>query len=154
MASKNEYTELYLKWIRYLKEKKIYGCWIKDVSFFYCKLSDYNNIFLFRNDSFAIYTNAKKISDTMFNTSNRRNFKEAIRKLNLDLKFYNLFPSKVNWLAIFKEFENNIPQPLSKKLSRKIYRSTNKMPKTYRPKEEQIWYNKSYEKYNTHRWKV
>jgi len=146
-----KYPELYLDWIDYLHEKKIYGAWKNDLSL--CAYA-FENISSPRRNIFGLSGKSNYIdriinSFGIINDKSLRNIINSIvRDLNWTFAYYS--SSKINWIQIYEEFYilRHPPIILSRKLSKKLYRSNNKISSCYhlREKEEQPWYDKSYEK--------
>ena len=164
-----EYPELYLEWVEYLIDKKLYGAWIKDVSTYVTNQSEilreqrcFLNGSYFPHTSYT-YTLCGFEGKTVFTAKNVYciidgfNMGEdgakftiqymAVGLLNL-IGMYRI--SGVHWTKIYKEFyDKKHPKVvLSRKLSKKLYRTTNKVSsgKHYSYCEDQPWYDKSYEK--------
>jgi len=145
-----EYPELYLDWIDYLHEKKIYGAWKNDLSL--CAYA-FKNISP-RRKIFGIGGKSNYIDRIInsFGVTNDKGIRDIIISIvhNLNWTFAYYSSSKINWIQIYEEFYTlrHPPIILSRKLSKKLYRSNNKISSCYhlREKEEQPWYNKSYEK--------
>lgn len=174
---KMEFPQKYLDWIEFLLDKKLYGAWIKDVSinikwgeFRLERWQSINAPFLS-----STYWNPK-IEEKKIFTVNRNKFtnafigifdtsddsvKELISTLARNLKssiIDGFLPTGVHWTQVFKEFyDRRHPKiTLSRKLSKKMYRSNNKVSSGkhyYSEREEQPWYDKSYEKYNKKAWR-
>jgi len=152
-----EYPELYLDWIEYLRKKKIYGAWKNDLSL--CAYG-YKSFSIPRRDVFGIIGKSVYIDRTInsFDTTDK-GLENVIYSIETDLYWVVFFSSKVVWTKVYRDFYTlrHPPITLSRKLSRKLYRSSNKISSCYHPmeKEEQPWYNKSYEKnkYNKKAWR-
>ena len=148
-----QYPELYLDWIDYLHEKKLYGAWIKDLS--QCALVNKNR--MCRQTTLCISGKCTYIDRIInsFNTTDK-GLKDVIFSIDIDLDWV-IFNSKVVWSKVYRDFYTlrHPPITLSRKLSRKLYRANNKVSSIYYPKEkeEQPWYSKSYEKYNKKVWR-
>jgi hypothetical protein len=151
-----EYPELYLDWIEYLHEKKLYGAWKNDLSL--CAYG-YKSIYSPRRDIFGIIGKSIYIDRIInsFDTTDK-GLKDVIFSIDIDLDWV-IFNSKVVWSKVYRDFYTlrHPPITLSRKLSRKLYRANNKVSSIYhtREKEEQPWYDKSYEKnkYNKKAWR-
>lgn len=154
-----EYPELYLDWIEYLHEKKLYGAWIKDLS--QCALlfnGGVHNVFI-RQTTLCISGKCTYIDRIInsFDTTDK-DLKDVIHSIEINLRWL-FFNSKVVWSNVYRDFYTlrHPPITLSRKLSRKLYRSNNKISSCHHPreKEEQPWYDKSYEKnkYNKKAWR-
>jgi len=151
-----KYPELYLDWIDYLHEKKIYGAWKNDLSL--CAYA-YKSIHSPRRDIFGIIGKSVYIDRIInsFDTTDK-GLKDVIHSIEIDLYWVVVFfSSKVVWSKVYRDFYTlrHPPITLSRKLSKKLYRSNNKISSCYHPreKEEQPWYSKSYEKYNKKVWR-
>ena len=155
-----EYPELYLDWIEYLHEKKLYGAWMKDLS--QCAL-EFNNIRYQINAKPPTICVSGKCTyiDRIINSfdTTDKGLRDVIFSIERDLYWRSFFSSKVVWNKVYRDFYTlrHPPITLSRKLSKKLYRSNNKISSCYHPreKEEQPWYDKSYEKnkYNKKAWK-
>lgn len=155
-----KYPELYLDWIDYLHEKKIYGAWKNDLSL--CAYT-FKNISRPRRDIFGLSEKSSYIDGIInsFGITNDKSLRNIITSIVYNLTwtvaYYN--SSKLDWLQVYQNFYTlrHPPITLSKKLSKKLYRSNNKISSCYHPreKEEQPWYDKSYEKnkYNKKAWR-
>ena len=67
---------------------------------------------------------------------------------------YKCRVSNVHWNDIYGQFVEEREPKLSRGLSRKLTRATNKTVNyKYKEKVEQPWYSKSYEKYNRKAWR-
>ena len=166
-----EYPELYLEWVEYLMDKKLYGAWIKDVSTYVTHQSDiireqrrcYEDGGYFMPHTSYTYTLCGFNEKTVFTAKNISSIiygfdmgedgaKTTIQYMSLGLKnligMYRV--TSVHWTQVYKEFyDKKHPNVvLSRKLSKKLYRTTNKVSsgKHYSYCEDQPWYNKSYEK--------
>ena len=166
-----KYPELYLEWVEYLVDKKLYGAWIKDVSTYLTYYVDLwrskidcvgdGGYFMPYTASTFAYLNLDE--KTVFTTKNinsiiasfesgEEGVKLTIQAMSSVLKgligMYRI--TNVHWTQEYKEFyEKKHPKVvLSRKLSKKLYRTTNKVSsgKHYSYCEDQPWYNKSYEK--------
>lgn len=154
-----KYPELYLDWIDYLHEKKIYGAWKNDLSL--CAYA-FKNISP-RLDIFGISGKSNYIDRIInsFGVTNDKGLRNIINIIVCDLKWTvaHYSSSKIDWIQIYQIFYTlrHPPITLSRKLSKKLYRSNNKISSCYhlREKEEQPWYDKSYEKnkYNKKAWR-
>jgi hypothetical protein len=155
-----EYPELYLDWIDYLHEKKLYGTWKNDLSLcaYACENAPNPRRYIFGLCGKSDYI------DTIINSfgvANDKGLRYVIDRIARDLKWTIAYysSSKIDWFQIYHNFYTlrHPPITLSRKLSRKLYRSNNKISSSYHPreKEEQPWYNKSYEKnkYNKKAWR-
>ena len=157
-----EYPELYLDWIDYLHKEKIYGAWKNDLSLCAYAYTSYI-ICSPRQEFFGIIGKSVYIDRFInsFYVINDKNLKDIITSIVTNLKWYVIYPntSKINWIQIYQKFYTlrHPPITLSRKLSKKLYRSNNKISSCYHPreKEEQPWYSKSYEKnkYNKKTWR-
>lgn len=146
-----KYPELYLDWIDYLHEKKIYGAWKNDLSL--CAYT-FKNISRPRRDIFGLSEKSSYIDGIInsFGITNDKSLRNIITSIVYNLTwtvaYYN--SSKLDWLQVYQNFYTlrHPPITLSRKLSKKLYRSNNKISSCYRlkEKEEQPWYDKSYEK--------
>lgn len=144
-----EYPELYLDWMEYLHEKKIYGAWKNDLSL--CAYAS-NAFSSSRRNIFGLSGKSNYIDGIInsFGVTNDKSLRNIItvivRDLNWIADYYS--SSKIDWVQIYQNFYTlrHPPTTLSRKLSRKLYRSNNKISSCYREKEEQPWYDKSYEK--------
>ena len=152
-----EYPELYLEWVEYLVDKKLYGSWIKDVSTYVTHQSElireqrccYEGGF---NEK-TVFT-AKNVSSIIHGFDmGEDGAKATIQYMSLGLKnlmgMYKI--TSVHWPQVYKEFyDKKHPKVvLSRKLSKKLYRATNKVSSGkhyYSCCEDQPWYDKSYEK--------
>lgn len=161
----------YKEWIRYLIKKKWYGTWMRDLAI----LTNYLNV----NGSDYQYGACYYRSGVNYNTlmlpkctikhflplvyyiiqcESKLDMKCWLNQVSNIKKFHIYgfgYLSTVNWRHEYDEFEKlNTSNALSKKLSRKIYRTNNKVS-SGRIKEKQIqpWYSKSYEKYNKNLWR-
>jgi len=147
-----EYPKLYLDWIEYLHEKKLYGAWKNDLSL--CAYG-YRRI---SSPSFGIIGKSVYIDRIInsFDTTDK-GLKDVIHSIEIDLFWVVFFNSKVVWSKVYRDFYTlrHPPITLSRKLSRKLYRANNKVSSIYdtKEKQEQPWYSKSYEKYNKKVWK-
>ena len=158
-----KYPQTYLDWVEFLLEKKLYGAWIKDVSinipflsstYWNPKIGEEKKVFTVNKNQFtnAFIGNFDSSDDSV---------KDLISMLSMNLKssiIDGFIPTGVHWTQVFKEFyDMRHPKiTLSRKLSKKMYRSNNKVSVkhyTYSEKEEQPWYSKSYEKYNKKAWR-
>jgi len=155
-----EYPELYLDWIEYLHEKKIYGAWKNDLSLcaYACKNAPNPRRYIFGLCGKSDYI------DTIINSfgvANDKGLRYIIDSIVRDLKWTIAYysSSKIDWFQIYHNFYTlrHPPITLSRKLSKKLYRANNKISSCYhsREKEEQPWYDKSYEKnkYNKKAWR-
>lgn len=162
-----EYPKLYLDWVKYLISKKLYGAWIKDVSTFIVYESHVKARALNENSYFMTYVS---ISHTILNSSEKNIFTteniyniidafskgKEIAKLSINILAYGLKKilstyriTNVDWYEIYENFNKNLEPELvlSRKLSKKLYRTTNKVSSNKHVwVEKQPWYNKSYEK--------
>ena len=154
-----KYPELYLDWIEYLHEEKLYGAWKNDLS-----LCAYAYTSFPRKGEFFGIIGKSVYIDRFINSFygiNDKGLKNIITSIVTDLKWnvIYLYSSEINWIQIYQNFYTlrHPPITLSRKLSRKLYRSNNKISSCYYPreKEEQPWYDKSYEKnkYNKKAWR-
>lgn len=149
-----EYPKLYLDWIEYLHEKKLYGTWIKDLS--QCAIRRQVN----EKPSTLCISGKCIYIDRIINSfgTTDKGLKNVIDSIEMDL-FWAFFKSKVVWSKVYRDFYTlrHPPITLSRRLSKKLYRSNNKIRSCYRlrEKEEQPWYDKSYEKnkYNKKAWR-
>lgn len=166
-----EYPDLYLEWVEYLIDKKLYGAWIKDVSTYVTHKSEmFREQMRFLNgDNFIpphtsyTYTLCGYNEKTVFTAKNVGSIidgfdrgesvaKATIQYMTLGLKnlmgMYRI--TGIHWTQEYKEFyDKKHPKVvLSRKLSKKLYRTTNKVSsgKHYSYCEDQPWYDKSYEK--------
>jgi hypothetical protein len=166
-----EYPELYLEWVEYLIDKKLYGAWIKDVSTYVTHQSKIlREQMRFSNGDYFIphtsytYTLCGYDENTVFTAKNvyciiygfnrgEDGAEATIRYMALGLKklmgMYRI--TSIHWTQVYKEFyEKKHPKiVLSRKLSKKLYRTANKVSSGkhyYSCCEDQPWYNKSYEK--------
>ena len=166
-----EYPELYLEWVEYLMDKKLYGAWIKDVSTYVVHQSEilreqmrcYEDGGYFMPHTSYTYTLCGYDEKTVFTAKNvysiidsfnsgENGAKATIFYMSLGLKnligMYRI--TSVHWTQEYKEFyDKKHPKVvLSRKLSKKLYRTTNKVSsgKHYSYCEYQPWYDKSYEK--------
>lgn len=168
-----EYPELYLEWVEYLVDKKLYGAWIKDVSTYLTYYVDlwreerhcYEYGGYFMPHTPYTYTLCGYNEKTVFTTKSINSIiddfemgeeraKIAIQAMSNVLKgligMYRI--TNVHWTQVYKEFyEKKHPKVvvLSRKLSKKLYRSANKVSSGkhyYSCCEDQPWYDKSYEK--------
>ena len=153
-----KYSELYLDWIDYLHEKKLYGAWKNDLSL--CAYG-YKSIHSPRRDIFGIIGKSIYIDRIInsFDTTDK-GLTNVIHSIEIDLYWVVVFfNSKVVWSKVYRDFYTlrHPPITLSRKLSKKLYRANNKVSSIYHPreKEEQPWYDKSYEKnkYNKKAWR-
>ena len=163
-----EYPELYLEWVEYLIDKKLYGAWIKDVSTYVTHQSEilreqrrfldggyyfmpHTSYTLCDYNEKTVFT-AKNVSSIIYGFNRGEDGAEAtIQYMALGLKnlmgMYRI--TGIHWTQEYKEFyEKKHPKVvLSRKLSKKLYRSTNKVSSgKHTWVEDQPWYNKSYEK--------
>ena len=166
-----EYPELYLEWVEYLIDKKLYGAWIKDVSTYVTHQSELlreqrrflNGDYFMPHASYT-YTLCGYYEKTIFTAKNvyciidgfnrgEDGAKVTIQYMTLGLKnlmrMYRI--SGVHWTQVYKEFyDKKHPKVvLSRKLSKKLYRTANKVSSGkhyYSYYEDQPWYDKSYEK--------
>lgn len=165
-----EYPELYLEWVEYLIDKKLYGAWIKDVSTYVTHQSEIlreqrrflNGGYFMPHTSYT-YTLCGYDEKTVFTAKNicsiiygfnrgEDGAKATIQYMALGLKnlmgMYRI--TGIHWTQEYKEFyDKKHPKViLSRKLSKKLYRATNKVSsgKHYSYCEDQPWYDKSYEK--------
>ena len=155
-----KYPELYLDWIDYLHEKKIYGAWKNDLSLCAHAFKNASNP---RRYIFGISGKSNYIDAIInsFGVANDKNLINIITSIARDLKWTIAYysSSKIDWFKIYQNFYTlrHPPITLSRKLSKKLYRSNNKTSSCYhlREKEEQPWYDKSYEKnkYNKKTWR-
>lgn len=166
-----EYPELYLEWVKYLIDKKLYGAWIKDVSTYVTHQSEIlEQMRGFLNGGYFMphtsYTHTLCCYDekTVFTAKNvysiingfnrgKDGAKATILYMAIGLeKLMGMYRiTSIDWTQEYKEFyEKKHPKVvLSRKLSKKLYRATNKVSsgKHYCSYyEDQPWYNKSYEK--------
>lgn len=170
-----EYPESYLEWVEYLIGKKIYGAWIKDVSTYIthqldirreetrCKVEGgyfmpYNfatiltyNTFGYQQKSVFVAKNIYGIIDGFISGEARVEFNMRCiaNCLNDLVGIYRI--SGINWCKTYKEFcnEKHPKIELSRKLSRKLYRTNNKISSgkhTLAEEQYHVWYDKSYEK--------
>jgi len=167
-----EYPELYLEWVEYLVDKKLYGAWIKDVSTYVTDQSEaireqmlyYTDGSYYMSHTSYTYTLCDYDEKTVFTAKNvysiidsfnrgEEGAKVTIQYMALVLK--NLIGkyriTGVHWTKVYKEFyDKKHPKViLSRKLSKKLYRTTNKVSSGkhyYSCCEDQPWYDKSYEK--------
>lgn len=167
-----EYPELYLEWVEYLMDKKLYGAWIKDVSTYVVHQSEilreqmrcYEDGGYFMPHTSYTYTLCGYDEKTVFTAKNvysiidsfnsgENGAKATIFYMSLGLKnligMYRI--TSVHWTQEYKEFyDKKHPKVvLSRKLSKKLYRTTNKVSSGkhhYSCCEDQPWYDKSYEK--------
>jgi hypothetical protein len=167
-----EYPELYLEWVKYLIDKKLYGAWIKDVSTYVTHQSEIlreqrrcyeDGDYYFMPHTSYTYTlcgynemtvfTAKNVSSIIYGFNRGEDGAEAtIQYMALGLKnlmgMYRI--TGIHWTQVYKEFyDKKHPKViLSRKLSKKLYRTTNKVSsgKHYSYCEDQPWYHKSYEK--------
>ena len=167
-----EYPELYLEWVEYLVDNKLYGAWIKDVSTYVTHQSEvireqmrcnadgsyfmphtYYTYTLCGFEEKTVFT-AKNVYSIIngFNT-NEEGAKITIQYMASCLKnlmgMYRI--SGVHWTQVYKEFyDKKHPKVvLSRTLSKKLYRATNKVTSSKHYcsyYEDQPWYDKSYEK--------
>ena len=155
-----EYPELYLDWMEYLHKKKIYGAWKNDLSL----CAHVSNVFSnSRRNIFGLSGKSNYIDRIInsFGVTNDKSLRNIITTIVCDLDWLADYysTSKIDWVQIYQNFYTlrHPPITLSRKLSRKLYRSNNKISSCYHPreKEEQPWYDKSYEKnkYNKKAWK-
>ena len=153
-----EYPELYLDWIEYLHEEKLYGAWKNDLSL--CAYG-YKSIHSPRRDIFGIIGKSVYIDRIInsFDTTDK-GLKDVIHSIEIDLYWVVFFKSKVVWSKVYRDFYTlrHPPITLSRKLSKKLYRSNNKISSIYchqKEKQEQPWYSKNYEKnkYNKKAWR-
>lgn len=176
-----KYPELYLEWVEYLVDKKIYGAWIKDVSTYVthqldvlreqrrCELEGgyFMPFYITFNgmgdvDKKTVFT-AKNVYGIIdgFNR-NEDGAKLTIQYMALGLKnlmgMYRI--TGIHWTQVYKEFYDKKHHKviLSRKLSKKLYRTTNKVSSGkhyYSCCEDQPWYDKSYEKnkYSKRAWR-
>jgi len=167
-----EYPELYLEWVEYLVDKKLYGSWIKDVSTYVTHQSEVireqmrcnaDGSYFMPHTSYT-YTLCGFEEKTVFTTKNVYsiidgfNMGEDGAKYTIHYMAVGLFNligiyriSGVHWNQVYKEFyDKKHPKVvLSRKLSKKLYRTANKVSSGkhyYSCCEDQPWYNKSYEK--------
>lgn len=152
-----EYPELYLDWIEYLHEKKLYGAWKNDLSLCanlsLCAYA-FKNIPKPRRDIFGLCGKSNYIDRIInsFGVTNDKGLRDIIISIFHDLNWTGAYysSSKIDWFQIYNNFYTlrHPPITLSRKLSRKLYRSNNKISSCHHPreKEEQPWYDKSYEK--------
>lgn len=153
-----KYPELYLDWIDYLHEKKIYGAWIKDLS--QCALMTKNGVRTYIKQSTLCISGKCAYIDRIINSfdTTDKGLKDVIHGIEVDL-FWVFFNSKAVWSKVYRDFYalRHPPITLSRKLSKKLYRANNKVSSCYHPltKQEQPWYDKSYEKnkYNKKAWR-
>lgn len=162
-----EYPELYLEWVEYLIDKKLYGAWIKDVSTYVThqyeilreqrRFGDY-----FMPHTSYTYTLCGYNEKTIFTAKNvysiidSFNRGEGVAKFTIQYMAASLLNlmgmyriTGIHWTQVYKEFyEKKHPVVLSRKLSKKLYRTTNKVSsgKHYSYCEYQPWCDKSYEK--------
>ena len=169
-----EYPELYLEWVEYLIDKKLYGAWIKDVSTYVTHQSEIlreqrrcyeDGDYYFMPHTSYTYTLCGYDEKTVFTAKNicsiiygfnrgEDGAKATIQYMTLGLKnlmsMYRI--TGVHWTQVYKEFyDKKHPKVvvLSRKLSKKLYRTANKVTsgKHYcLCCEDQPWYDKSYEK--------
>jgi hypothetical protein len=169
-----EYPELYLEWVEYLVDKKLYGAWIKDVSTYVTHQSEIlreqrrcyeDGDYYFMPHTSYTYTLCGYDENTVFTAKNvfsiiygfnrgEDGAKATIQYMALGLKnlmgMYRI--TGVHWTQVYKEFyDKKHPKVvvLSRKLSKKLYRSANKVSSGkhyYSCCEDQPWYDKSYEK--------
>jgi hypothetical protein len=166
-----EYPKLYLEWVEYLVDKKLYGAWIKDVSTYVTHQSEVfreqrrceeNGGYFMPHTSYT-YTLYGFDVKTVFTAKNIYSIIDGFNRGEdgskiiihcMTVGLFNLVGiyriSGVRWTQIFQKFydEKHPKVVLSRKLSKKLYRTTNKISsgKHYSYCEDQPWYNKSYEK--------
>ena len=166
-----EYPELYLEWVEYLVGKKLYGSWIKDASTYVTYQSDvireqmryYSDGSYYMPHTSYTYTLCGFGEKTVFTAKNVYSIidgfnrgeewaKVTIQYMALGLKslmgIYRI--TRIHWTQVYKEFyDKKHPKAiLSRKLSKKLYRTTNKASSGkhyYSCCEDQPWYDKSYE---------
>lgn len=146
-----KYPELYLDWIDYLHEKKLYGTWMKDLSL--CALV-FNNIRYQINAKLPTICVSGKCFyiDRIINSfdTTDKGLGDVIFSIKRDLDWWVSVEPKIDWGKVYRAFYafRHPPITLSRKLSKKLYRSNNKISSCYslKGKEEQPWYDKSYEK--------
>lgn len=176
-----EYPKSYLNWIEYLIKKKLYGSWIKDVVTYaesdidqkrefekrrYEPVYDggwtvsfsYSFTRLSENQKSYYIGNKEKVNEfiQLFSHSDGV-IKSCISSLTFSLgsMSFRYKTSGIHWTKVYKEYSDRHNPKLSKGLSRKLSRTTNKdmWAYGYKEKVEQPWYSKSYEKYNKKAWR-
>ena len=160
-----EYPKLYLEWVEHLVSKKLYGAWIKDVSTFEeYQLDGWQRQLHYITTSYSVTYSGEMINfdeKTIFNARNMicafERGEEAVR-ITIQIMVNGLKNligtyriTNTHWTQVYKDFyDKKHPKVvLSRKLSKKLYRATNKVRsgKHYCScYEDQPWYDKSYEK--------
>ena len=155
-----KYPELYLDWIDYLHKKKIYAAWKNDLSLCTYGFKYFSSS---RRNIFALSGKSNYIDRIInsFGVTNDKGLRDIIASIVRDIRwsvaYYN--SSNIDWFQIYHDFYilRHPSITLSRKLSRKLYRSVNKISSCYNPrqKEKQPWYDKCYEKnkYNKKAWR-
>ena len=178
-----DYPKLYIDWINYLRKRKLYGAWIKDIVTYVEYGIDlvrwkqeyesmHQGSWFFRFSSQYAYTDAtvdysnlkscclgnkKSINGIISNFSMGTNYMKVFMssmRYTINSICHKYRVSNVHWNDIYEQFMDDREPKLSRGLSRKLTRATNK-ERSYRYKEkvEQPWYSKSYEKYNRKAWR-
>ena len=148
-------SALYIEWMRYLKNKKLFGAWMKDVSKYESMLrTPLFSDFSYKSKSFYFFDEI----DMVKNFNCKTNARYLVKHLADIVKFgiFNIF-SPIKWEQEYELFINIKHNPLlSSKLSRKLSRANGKRSNCLKTskREEQPWYNKSYEKINRIRYEI
>lgn len=154
---KKEYPQLYLDWVEYLIDRKLYGAWIKDISTYAEFMRAYSYYIWYsspqKNDRKSVFTsNLYYIKMLISDFNIAYVVQEKINNIVENLCTASVYGFEItgcNWRLIYKSFYEKmyLSPKLSTKLSRKMYRKNHKISSGYKCKVVQPWHNKNYEKF-------
>lgn len=155
---------IYKRWVRYLKEKKLYGRYIFEVGNYIrivekeeeeriaCSFNPINFYYMHYTSSVKMKLENCFIRKNAKHTE-KRNFEMLFINVSYDFNLQRL--DVYNWYSEFQKFiDLDKTNPTGGKLSRKITRANNKVT-SYRSKQENEakWYDKFYDKQPINNWK-
>lgn len=155
---------IYKQWIRYIKEKKLYGRYIFEIGNYIRaveKKEEVRTAHTFKPiDFYFMYpTSLNKME--LESCFIRRNVKHT-KKRDLEVLFISVsYDSNLHrlnaydWYSVFRKFiDLNKTNPIGTRLSRKFTRANNKVT-SYRSKQENEtkWYDKFYDKQPINNWR-
>ena len=155
---------IYKQWIRYIKEKKLYGRYIFEIGNYMRsveKREEVRTAYTFKpiDFYFVYHTSLNKMElESCFIRKNvkyteKRNFEMLFINISYDSNLHRL--NAYNWYSVFRKFiDLNKANPIGTRLSRKITRANNKVT-SYRSKQENEakWYDKFYDKQPINNWR-
>lgn len=164
--------KLYGAWIKDIVTYVEYGTDLAQWKQEYEPMRDLNGGWYFRFPSQYAYTdttvddpnlksyclgNKKSINGIISNFSMGSNYMKIFMssmRYTINSICHKYRVSNIHWNDIYDQFMEEREPKLSRGLSRKLTRATNKtVSYKYKEKVEQPWYSKSYEKYNRKAWR-